>query len=486
MSLQSINLDVLQAILFVIISIWLFWGSTRGLARFSTEVRTMSAGFFVLAVAEACCTTWPSFSGIGAVLLTAFGIICIIVGLARFTNKMRRSDNTAELLRSALDTSSDGIWLYDKQERVVFTNDRYHELNPEVPSKKEITKYTMEELLRLNHEKKIGDVDGDPEAHIQAVLAERRRGKEIIKEVARPDGTTYLIRAKPTLDRGLLVMQTDITALKNAELELRKTKEAVELANQDLERNVEERTRALRDALVQAEMANRSKTDFLANMSHELRTPLNAIIGFSDMLRNAVFGPLGSKKYEEYAEHIHGSGTHLLNLIHDILDVARVEVGQISINPEEINLAEVFDDCRSMITPRAQTRDIDLTFTVEPDTPLIFADSLRLKQILLNLIGNAIKFTPKGGKVEVIANTAEDSGVRIQICDTGIGMTVKQIATALERFGQARGNHMISQDGVGLGLAICNSFIELHEGRLDIDSTPGSGTTVTVTFPPKS
>ena len=484
--MQSINLDVLQAILFVIISIWLFWGSTRGLARFGNEVRTISAGFLVLAVTEACCTTWPSFSGVGGFLLTAVGIICIILGLARFTNKMRRSVNTAELLRSALDTSSDGIWLYDKHERVVFTNDRYHELNPEVPSKNEITKYTMEELLRLNHEKKIADADGDPETRIQAVLAERRSGKEIVKEVARPDGTTYLIRAKPTLDNGLLVMQTDITALKTAEVELRKTKEAVEFANQDLERNVQERTQELRDALVQAEMANRSKTDFLANMSHELRTPLNAIIGFSDMFRESVFGPLGSKKYDEYANHIHDSGTHLLDLIHDILDVARVEVGQLSISPEEISLGDVFDNCRSMITPRAQTKDMDLTFTVAPDTPQIYADSLRLKQILLNLIGNAIKFTQKGGKVDVTAEATADNGVRIQISDTGIGMTAKQIETALERFGQARSNHMISQDGVGLGLAICNSFMELHEGSLDIDSTPGTGTTVTVTFPPKS
>lgn len=486
MSLQSINLDILQAILFVVISIWLFWGSTRGLARFCAEVRTISAGFFVLAIAEACCTTWPLFSGVGAFLLTVIGIISIIVGLARFTNKMRKSDNTAELLRSALDTSSDGIWLYDKHERVVFSNDRYHELNPDVPSKDKISGLTMEELLRLNHEKKIADNDGDPEAHIQAVLAERRSGKEIIKEVARPDGTTYLIRAKPTLDNGLLVMQTDITALKNAEFELRRTKDAVEFANRDLERNVQERTRELRDALVQAEMANRSKTDFLANMSHELRTPLNAIIGFSDMFRKSVFGPLGSKKYEEYADHIHDSGSHLLNLIHDILDVARVEIGQISISPEKTNIGEVFDDCKSMITPRAQAKGMDLTFTVDPDTPSIYADNLRLKQILLNLIGNAIKFTPNGGQVHIIANATEDNGVRIQIRDSGIGMTDKQIETALERFGQARNNHMISQDGVGLGLAICNSFMELHEGRLDIDSIPGTGTTVTVTFPPES
>lgn len=448
-------------------------------------MRLMSAGFLALAIAEAGGVIWSSFSDMGAMVLTAIGIVCIIVGLLRFTTKMRKSADTAELLRSALDTSSDGVWLYDKNERVVFTNDRYHELNPDVPAKSEITNYTMEGLLRLNHEKKAPEPSDDPEARIQALLVERRSGKEIIKETTRPDGTTYLIRAKPTLDDGLLVMQTDITDLKNAETALRIAKEAVEDANLDLERNVREQTRELRNALVQAEMANRSKTDFLANMSHELRTPLNAIIGFSDMFRSAIFGPLGDKHYTEYAEHIHESGTHLLKLISDILDVARVEAGQLNIKSEEIRIREVFDDCMSMIKPRAQVKGLDLTFAVSPDTPPIFADSLRLKQILLNLTGNAIKFTPEGGKVSVTANAMENSGVTIRVQDTGVGMTDEQIETAFERFGQAQSSLMLSQDGVGLGLFISSSFMELHGGSLDITSTPGEGTTVTVVFPPK-
>lgn len=448
-------------------------------------MRLVSVGFLALAIAETGGNIWPSFTGLGVTLLTAIGIICTIVGLFRFTTKMRRSANTAELLRSALDTSSDGVWLYDKDERVVFTNDRYHELNPDVPSKDEVTRFTMEELLRLNHEKKTPEPRIDPEARIQALLSERRSGKEIIKEVSRPDGTTYLIRAKPTLDDGLLVMQTDITALKNAERELRKTKEDVEAANLGLERNVQERTRELRNALVQAEMANRSKTDFLANMSHELRTPLNAIIGFADMFRNAVFGPLGSKKYNEYAEHIHHSGSHLLRLISDILDVSQVEAGQFSMKAEEVSVRDIFDDCIAMIGPRAQTKALELTFVVDPDTPPVFADTLRLKQILLNLTGNAIKFTPKGGKVDVIAHSTENGGVSIKVEDTGIGMTDEQIKTSLERFGQAQNSLLVSQDGVGLGLTICCSFMELHGGSLDIDSTPDKGTTVTVVFPPK-
>lgn len=445
----------------------------------------MSMGLLAVAAAEAGGIIWPSLPVIGIVLLTTVGIICIIMGLFRCTGKMRKSTDTARLLRSALDTSSDGVWLYDKNERVVFTNDRYHEINPNVPSKNEITKYTMEELIRLNHEQKMPVADGDPEVRIQALLAERRNGKEIFKEIARPDGTVYLIRAKPTPDNGLLVMQTDITNLKNAERELRKAKDAVDASNVDLERNVKERTQELHDALIQAEMASRSKTDFLANMSHELRTPLNAIIGFSDMFRNSVYGPLGNNQYKEYAEHIHASGIHLLGLIHDILDIARVEAGQLSIQSKEINIGEIFNACISMIEHRAKAKNLELVFIIDSDTPPIFADGLRLKQVLLNLTGNAIKFTPEDGRVEVIASSTVNNGVNILVRDTGVGMTDKQIEMALERFGQAQNNHMLSQDGVGLGLTICSSIMESHGGNLRIESIPDIGTSVTATFPPK-
>lgn len=483
--MQSINVDVLPAILFLVISLWMIWVSGPGPNRFRAELRWMASGFFALATAEAAGFLSPSFEGWGTALLTVIAIGCIVTGLYRLTSDIRRSTNTSEILRAALDTASDGIWLYDKDERVIFTNDRYHEINPEVPSKSEITKCTMEDLLRLNQKLKAPEAVSDPEARIQTILAERRSGKEIAKEVVRPDGKTYLIRARPTKDGGLLVLQTDITALKEAERELRHAKEAVDAANLDLERNVQERTRELRDALVEADMANRSKTDFLANMSHELRTPLNAIIGFSDIIRTSVYGPVGSERYKEYADDIHDSGTHLLELIHDILDVARVESGQLTISPEEIDVENAFDNCVAMINPRAKAANLELIFTVLPDTPRVFADALRLKQVLLNLTGNAIKFTREGGKVTVTASAAEDGGVTVRVCDTGIGMTEEQIETALERFGQAGNNHMISQEGVGLGLAICKSYMELHGGSLGIASTPGEGTAVTVTFPPK-
>ena len=445
----------------------------------------MAAGFAVFAASEMGASYLPDHVDFEEIPLTLAGAGLFGIGLLQFTRKMSRSISTSEMLRSALDTSSDGVWLYDRTERVVFTNDRYHELNPEVPSKDDITNYTMEDLLRLNQKDKDPKAQTDPEARIQELLAERRSGNEIVKEVVRPNGVTYLIRAKPTQDGGLLVLQTDITALKNAERDLRQAKEAVDAANLDLEQNVRDRTRELRGAVIQAEMASRSKTDFLANMSHELRTPLNSIIGFSKMISDRVYGPVGNDRYLECAQYVHDSGAHLLELINEMLDVSKIEAGQLAIAPQYVGVGDVFRECAAMVTPRAKAKSIALTFKESPDTPPAFADGLRIKQIVLNLIENAIKFTSNGGAVSVSAEATDDGGVKVKISDTGIGMTGPQIQKALERFGQVQSDHMVTREGVGLGLAICKSLMELHGGTLNIDSTPSEGTTVSIIFPPR-
>ncbi|WP_420564991.1 ATP-binding protein [Thalassobaculum sp.] len=479
------QLDAVQASLFLVIALSLVWISRPHSPSFRTALRWKAAGFAAFAASEMGSFAIPDLPGLVEMLLTLAGIALFATGLLQFTRNLTRSITTSEMLRSALDTSSDGVWLYDRNERVVFTNTRYHELNPEVPSKEEITNYTMEQLLRLNQKDKDPKAEVDPEARIQELLAERRSGREIVKEVIRPNGTAYLIRAKPTRDGGLLVLQTDITALKTAERNLLQAKEEVDAANRDLERNVRDRTRALREALLQAEMANRSKTDFLANVSHELRTPLNSIIGFSQIISNGTYGPIGDDRYLECARYVHDSGVHLLELINEILDVARIEAGQLTIAPQYVGIADVLRECAAMLSPRAKANDIALSFSTAPDTPPAYADSLRIKQIVLNLTENAIKFTPTGGSVSVEAEGTEDGGVRVRISDTGIGMTGPQITKALERFGQVRTDHMITREGVGLGLAICKSLMELHGGTLDIDSVPEEGTTVSIVFPPR-
>jgi signal transduction histidine kinase len=242
---------------------------------------------------------------------------------------------------------------------------------------------------------------------------------------------------------------------------------------------------ALREALEQAEIANRSKTDFLANISHELRTPLNAIIGFSDLMTSEIFGPIGVDKYREYTETISESGHHLLDIINDILDIARIEVGKVDFRPERVKLEPVFEACLRLIRERAEKAGLTLRRNIQGDLPDIKADPRRLKQILLNLLSNAVKFTPKKGTVTLKARVTKAGTLVISISDTGIGMKAADIPNVMTPFVQVDSKLSRSYEGTGLGLPLTKSFIELHGGDMGIKSSPGKGTTVTVYFPPE-
>ena len=239
----------------------------------------------------------------------------------------------------------------------------------------------------------------------------------------------------------------------------------------------------LRNAKEEAEIANRAKSDFLANMSHELRTPLNAIIGFSEVMLGEYFGPFDNPRYRDYAEDIHASGRHLLEFIDDLLDLAKIEAGRLTLIETNVHVASLVQGTIRLFADRAESAEIELSNDVPPGLPHLLADERMTRQILVNLISNAIKFTPVGGQVSVSAVLTAAAAIQILVSDTGVGIEPEEIPLIRKRFGRGRrtANHKIQ--GTGLGLAIIDSLIGLHDGAMEIESWPGRGTIVRVTFP---
>jgi len=240
----------------------------------------------------------------------------------------------------------------------------------------------------------------------------------------------------------------------------------------------------LRTALVTAEHANKSKSIFLAHMSHELRTPLNAVIGFSSILANEMFGVHANVKYAEYSNDVLRSSEHLLEVINDILDISRIEAGEMDLEEENTDIAEQAGLCFRMVEERAKRKGVELVSRIENGLPPLRSDKRHIKQILLNLMANAVKFTMNGGIVTLVAGTQKDGGLSIQIIDTGVGIAPENIAKVLEPFGQIRDSQDLTHEGTGLGLTISRRLMELHDGMLSIESEVGKGTSVTLKFPP--
>jgi len=272
-------------------------------------------------------------------------------------------------------------------------------------------------------------------------------------------------------------------ALKIANAKLRDSQSELAHLNKALERRVAERTGALETEKLRAETANHAKSQFLANMSHELRTPLNAIIGFSEIMGKEMFGPLGNPRYRAYVSDINLSGEHLFHLINDILDLSKIEAGRIELKEEVIDFAEIAASALRIVSERAEAADLTLDNQLDPDLVRIRGDRVKLKQILVNLLGNAIKFTDPGGSVTIRAWSPDRGGLVFQVIDTGIGIAPEDIATAMARFGQIDGALSRRRAGTGLGLPLSQALAEAHGGSLELQSRPGFGTTVTVCLP---
>ncbi|OJT98490.1 MAG: hypothetical protein BGN82_05850 [Alphaproteobacteria bacterium 65-7] len=251
----------------------------------------------------------------------------------------------------------------------------------------------------------------------------------------------------------------------------------------DLARELEEaRDDALRKRF-EAEAANASKTAFLANMSHELRTPLNAILGFSEIISQECFGPVGSERYRDYAGDIHASGAHLLSLINDLLDVAKIEAGRMDIAPHPLDAGRMFDVALKLIGSKAREKGQELTIAVAPGAPALHADERALKQILINLVSNAVKFTPEGGHIAVTGSRAPDGSFQILVRDNGPGVPPDKLDKVFFPFNQVDNRFDRQAGGTGLGLSLVRGLAELHGGRAWMESEFGKGCSVYVTLP---
>lgn len=304
-----------------------------------------------------------------------------------------------------------------------------------------------------------GPAGAEVRVHLAGVVQGIRPAASVEYPMGGAGGRTIRLLAAPIAEgraAGAVVAHLDITA----------------------ERVAEQR---MREAMRTVEAADNAKTTFLAHMSHELRTPLNAILGFSELIRDAHLGPL-PERYRGYAEDIHRSGQHLLALVNDVLDLSRVESGRLELQPEPVDLASDIQDAVSLVAQRAEAHGITIEQRVARDLPLLDADPLRLRQILINLLTNAVKFTPDGGRVTIDA-VAVARSVRVTVADTGIGMTEQEIALALEPFRQARKLSRRPREGSGLGLPLAKALVESHGGMLMIDSEPGVGTRITLMLP---
>ncbi len=386
------------------------------------------------------------------------GFAVIAVDVTQDRARAKEIAEKTQILESTIENIDEGILVYNGETKLVVWNDTARRML-EIPADFPLAGSDFATNLRYQLQRgDLGPVD-DIEAEIANRMARNRQPVASIAEGWRKNGRYIQTRRSPLPDGGWVMLLLDLTERRETEEALRRAKEA-------------------------AEAANRAKSDFLAHMSHELRTPLNAVIGFSEIIFREIFGTVGEPRYADYARDIHASGTHLLNVINDILDISKAESGSAELDDEKVDVAELAAASLRLVEPRATVGKVRVVKKLAPDLPDIRADTRRLKQVLLNLLSNAVKFTPPGGHVELEARVAEDAGVQIVVHDTGIGMDPKDIPRALEPFAQVDNALSRRFEGTGLGLPLSRKLVELHGGTLTIASEIAKGTSVVVHLPP--
>jgi len=384
------------------------------------------------------------------------GLLSVETNVTPMVHRKQKLQRQSAMLRAVMDSMSQGIAAYDSGLKLLAWNRRYVEIL-NLPAKLVRIGTTVDAIIRNS-----GVATMFKDKDIEEVVVERKErlrrfdGPPDILHL--PSGVILQVEAHPLEGGGILVSVTDISVT---------------------QRNAE----ALTKAKEEAELANRSKSHFLANITHELRTPLNAIIGFAEVLRDELFGPIGNKQYRDFVIDIHESGRHLLSLINDILDLSKYEIGHRELQAHPMELAAAVEASIRIIRQRAIDKNLTLIDEVPRDLPPVSAENRAIRQILINLLSNAIKFTPAGGKVTVSADRIPGGTLALSVSDTGIGIAPEDIPRAFAPFEQIDSELSREFEGTGLGLPLVKSLAELHGAEVKMQTEVGKGTTVTIVFP---
>ncbi|MBL4905957.1 MAG: PAS-domain containing protein [Sneathiella sp.] len=382
-------------------------------------------------------------------------------------------EQRTETLNIVLDSTKNGISLVDRNLNLIVANQQCCEILG-VPKQMLKPGVHFSDIMRYNAIRgEYGEGVVEELVQKRVDLAMKFEPHSFIRE--RLDGTVIEVVGRP-VEHGFVTTFTDITEHKKLEKGLRK-------ANEQLESRVVERTKELVAEKNKAEAASRSKSDFLAHMSHELRTPLNSIIGFSDAAISEVFGPVANTKYKEYFHAINSSGSLLLSLINDILELSRLESGKVKLQETIFDPTIPAHEVLYSLKNSAEEKGVRLKCNLNFSRAKLKADQRRIQQILINLLTNSLKFTEAGGTVELNIHINSNGEAELIVSDTGSGMTRDEIKTAFEPFSQIERNAHVSQEGTGLGLPIVKSLVSLHNGKLQFQSEKGKGTVVTISLP---
>jgi len=368
----------------------------------------------------------------------------------------RLAEEAETRLTDAIECIAEPFVIYDKDDRLIRCNKAFRQAFPH-PGIPDIRGVTFDVLVADSMVLGTFKDAIDGKAQWMTARTEVHRAASSTMQIALSDGRHFLATDRRMKSGGYAGLRVDVT-------DLVRTKDA------------------LQAALTEAEAANRAKTLFLANMSHELRTPLNAVIGFSDIIRNQIMGPVGMPVYADYANDIHNAGHHLLGLVGNILDASRIEAGKFDLYEEPVEVAELVHGAMQAVRTQAEKKSLTLIERL-PEKPIaVRADPLRLRQVLINLLSNAVKFTPEGGRVTLFFQ-ASAHRLTFAVVDDGIGMTPEEAKLAVEPFRQIENTLVKRYEGVGLGLSLAKRITEMHGGTLEIESAKGIGTTVRIILP---